>query len=367
MKRLFAAALILAAPAQAQTAATAAAAEAAAALAAEKARTDALVAQTAATKAETDLLAARVAALGLKNEATGKTTVDDKVGSVEGRMLAARGLAAAGPEIARGVDEKRAGRPVVILGNAGIFAFDQPVVVRQEMTRLGTMVTSALAPCRAAAGEPVVTESIMGALPAIGAVVNALKTDVDIKGFDAQLDERVVINAVAAARDFFIVPAEAVRPDEKGSLFSRLAGLRELQGQAAACRLRSAAGTPAAAALDASITAIEAFSIRVTAAGAEGRPSILAQAALVDAIAALNPMVLRVSVEATGGSLLVRKNLFTALGAPAVGLTGGGVVSWRLTDPASGGVKAAGVLVCRTALTNLRAIHANTARAGDCK
>jgi hypothetical protein len=46
--------------------------------------------------------------------------------------------------------------------------------------------------------------------------------------------------------------------------------------------------------------------------------------------------------------------------------TSGLVISYRLSDPAKGRVEKSGVLVCRTALTNMREIHAGRVRASDC-
>ncbi len=63
------------------------------------------------------------------------------------------------------------------------------------------------------------------------------------------------------------------------------------------------------------------------------------------------------TVEKGGGSLLKRSNLWTALGAPTVGITGGLIVSYTLTEPRGGGFLQGGALVCRTALTNLRDVQ----------
>jgi len=98
--------------------------------------------------------------------------------------------------------------------------------------------------------------------------------------------------------------------------------------------------------------------------GAEA--SLLSRAMRYAAVTKDNPLLLRLYTENIGGSLLKRANVWTALGAPAVGLTGGLVVSYRLSDPQLGEVKFAGVLVCRTALTDMRSIHAGRARASAC-
>jgi hypothetical protein len=83
-------------------------------------------------------------------------------------------------------------------------------------------------------------------------------------------------------------------------------------------------------------------------------------------VAGINPTTLKIKVESSGGTTIVRKNFFTLFGAPAVGMTGGVVVSYSIvesgTNRATGGIAA-----CPTGLVDLRAIHngQGLAKSGD--
>ncbi len=75
--------------------------------------------------------------------------------------------------------------------------------------------------------------------------------------------------------------------------------------------------------------------------------------------------ILELKVEKVGGTLLKRKNLAVALGASSLGITGGSVVSYSLTDK-DGVVQAAGLLHCGTTLTNFKKVHQRHKIVGKC-
>lgn len=71
-----------------------------------------------------------------------------------------------------------------------------------------------------------------------------------------------------------------------------------------------------------------------------------------------DPLLRRLYVENAGGGLLAWSAIWTALGAHAVGLTGGLLVSYRNSDPKTGQIQTSDVLVCRTTLIKMRSIQA---------
>jgi len=103
------------------------------------------------------------------------------------------------------------------------------------------------------------------------------------------------------------------------------------------------------------VARIEAFNSRITTATADGKvplATVLKQSVLEDSS---SPYVLRTKVNRAGGTMLKRKNLLTAIGAPPFTLSGGIIADYILSDRTSGVVVKAGSVVCRTRLTGLHA------------
>jgi hypothetical protein len=66
--------------------------------------------------------------------------------------------------------------------------------------------------------------------------------------------------------------------------------------------------------------------------------------------------LLRLSIDKSGGTLLKRKNLWTALGARSLAVTAGIVVSYRVSDT-NGEALSGGTIYCTTAQTNFANLH----------
>jgi hypothetical protein len=98
----------------------------------------------------------------------------------------------------------------------------------------------------------------------------------------------------------------------------------------------------------------------------EGKVPLLTALRAAKFTAAANTFgILELKVEKVGGTLLKRKNLLVALGASGLGITGGSVVSYSLTNK-DGLVKAAGLLHCGTTLTNFKMVHKRHMIGGRC-
>lgn len=67
--------------------------------------------------------------------------------------------------------------------------------------------------------------------------------------------------------------------------------------------------------------------------------------------------VLHLSIDKSGGTLLKRKNLWTGLGAPSLGVTSGIIVRYRISDPSSGERDSGGVIYCTTKQASFRDVH----------
>ena len=66
--------------------------------------------------------------------------------------------------------------------------------------------------------------------------------------------------------------------------------------------------------------------------------------------------LVRVNIEKSGGTLLKRKNIAVAFGAPAVAVTGG-LIATYVIDSGKGYSEGQGMVVCQTRLANLRTVH----------
>lgn len=313
---------------------------------------------------------AQIDALGLP-KAEGKTTLGADAGKIESWMLASGTLT----EAARVIDDGIKTTLVVLLDSDDVLDLNKSLVLQREMRALSLALEMATP-------EACETQQV-GALAvppiaAIGAFLSLIRTDTELTGLTIEGAEGVLLNAIAGSTPGkYVIPSEIVRTNENGTTAAQLANLLQARTAVPACRalLEVRAKTTAEKAtapaqiakLDAVAKQIDTYVTAIVTRG-DGKPSTLEIAMVGDTITdtAGDFRVLRVRLEKAGGTLLKRANLFTAFGAPAVGITGGAVISWHLTNPATGVVDKGGVLVCRTKLTNLSDIHQGQVRASAC-
>lgn len=366
-------------------------------------------AAAAATTASTARLKAQMDALGLPTP-EGTTTLGTNAAMIETWMLSAATLDTAAQAIADDVFANLGGAPAGAAGQA-----EEP-----RRQSIGAAAAAAQGGQEAALGKPTIlllargeelnldstnnlrfeasdlTAKLEEAIPqqckegrgpgggedgggfpiaAIGALAGLLKTDTEISGIDVNMGDQMLISAVGRRlkdRARVIIPSAAIAPPNDGALLNQWRTLASKQAEAKECRVNFAKNTQTAwvkkklAALDAAIARVDALDARVTKPDDKGRIP-LAQAIRYDALLSDEPQVLRVHVEKAGGSILKRANLFTALGAPAVGITGGLIVEHNLTDPRTGELVTSGDTVCRTALTNLGDVQAGRIRGGKAR
>lgn len=110
----------------------------------------------------------------------------------------------------------------------------------------------------------------------------------------------------------------------------------------------------------ATLKSVDEFIASVTAADKEG------SVPLIDIIRAerlstmiTNRSILTVALEKAGGTMLKRKGIDVALGAPSVRASGGVIVSYTIETPESTGraITASGIVACATRLTELKRVH----------
>ncbi|WP_284125842.1 hypothetical protein [Parerythrobacter aestuarii] len=79
--------------------------------------------------------------------------------------------------------------------------------------------------------------------------------------------------------------------------------------------------------------------------------------------------VIDLSIAKSGGTLLKRKNLGTALGFKSLAVTAGLIVNYKLSSPANGAIAASGIVYCTTTQRSFGAIHKldDTSKVANCK
>lgn len=390
---------------------TTALAEETAALNAQAARDNAAAAAinaaTAKVKAQTD-------ALGLP-KVEGKTTLNNNAGVLESWILSSYAVEASGEQIARKVATALATLPAAshaeveavgddkdllnVLAEGAESATsngDNPTIVPprrillvsgDEALALDTaanvsgqiglarrkLKVAANDLCRRRGGTPFIASATL--LPLIGAAANLLKSDTEISGLDVTIPSRMLAAATGkhlrSAAWAVVLPSAAVATSQGSPTAKAWTGLLALRDASRGCLPSTPDDQlpdpmkPKVKALREAIAAADEMESKLLKADDKGNTP-LGQAVRVDALMeGAHPYVLRVNVEKGGGSLLKRSNVWTALGASAVGITGGLISSYSLTDPYTGELIVSGNVACRTAMTSLRAVQTSKVKLPD--
>lgn len=339
-----------------------------------------ILAENEQFKARADGFQAQVDALGLPKP-KGETSLEGNAGKLEGWMLASATLNVAATRIDENIGPWLANNApsetVILLDSDDVLDLKVGEMLRFELDGLTASYGDAMrqtnctnAPgIRAAAATPVTA--------LIGTALSLLRTDTKISGFSFDTAEGALLNAIAGTTGGrYAIPGDLAAPGAGGATLTRLRDFIKLRGDADVCRaaIETAAGSNADAKKAAAARLVPLLTLAARSQAwldavserKDGKPSRLELAMVADALLVADTArpVLRVRIEKAGGSLLHRSNLFTMLGAPAIGITGGTVISWRLSTPGDGVTRAGGILVCRTKLTNLNAIHAGRVAVG---
>jgi hypothetical protein len=329
------------------------------------------VAQTERIKAETDLEKAkadrlkaeadRITALGLP-KFEGKTDLGANAGAMEATLLSTRALGAAPQAVA--TESTESGKPkILVLTKDEVLDMGEAAAIQFEMDAIGVLFSNA----EALRPAPLHIESFP-VLPAISALAGLLRSDATLSYLDAAaIDDRMFVWAVASK-----LPGQAVLPgariggevgDAGKAMIEKLRGLaaRRLsagkrRGDLADVKKPTGRDKDELAALTAAITRYDAFFARVTTATDKGVVPFIAAARVSDLLGNGYP-VLRLHVDKAGGSLVNTKNIATTFGIDPLKISGGIVVSYLLTNPATGDVAKADVLSCHTTLTSIRRVQ----------
>ncbi|AJA11692.1 Putative secreted protein (plasmid) [Sphingopyxis fribergensis] len=328
----------------------------------EKARSEARKAAADARKAEIEaeiaLEKARFSFLP-QSPAEGKVTLGDGAGKAEAAMLTTSAIRKAAEEIV-----KKAKPPAKTILIAGSDQFDLSALLtfRAEAMGVEAQLKSALAVGDlASCTDGTIGVEIVGAgvSTLITGVAGMLRTDTELRGIKTELDAQLLARAIAAIEPGLVIPKYRINPavSKNNSVLCQLNRLDLARGTAQA--KLTAAPPPSAdskARLEGAIKRFDDFYQSWTKPGEGGTVRLAAAIAQAEFLGA-DTRVLRVHLDSQGGSLLTRRNLWTALGAKAIAVSGGVVASFTLDDPATGAIEKSGVYICGTTLTDFRKVQ----------
>jgi len=334
-------------------------------------------AKAAEYKAEAEAAAARFSALP-KSPAKGETTLNQGAGKLETNLLVASTYREAARIIATdpGI-QKKGDHPILLLPGTAALDRSQTMAFHAQAVGLKSAFSSAMPNVKFQCGgvrssgvdiQMVPPDTIMAGL---GAVADLLKTDITISAIDSDLGEASLVRAVAAARPTEFTTTFKVPDLDNNSVALTLCELQDARLKAEVA-LRLLGPEPQkehpreAAALTQVTQAYDTFLGKLTTPSTD-KPAPLALIMAEAVIETYPGRILRVWADAKGGTVIVRKNFWTLLGARSLGMTGGSVVSYMLTDKDDGNVYAAGFLHCNTKLVSLRDAHKDAFAEGFCE
>ena len=314
-----------------------------------------------------------LAALKL-SDATGETTLGENPGELEGVMMTAWAMDSAADMIAKRVGTNRTNyKFIVTYGNTSPSLGDFTLFKTATEILVDASNQVQHAHCRAdgVAPDDAVGINAIDPVSAVTAILDLLKTDTKITGFSVEgMDAALAANIAGRLSKSYVVdgPVTIADSNEAFEAFKDVQAvqqeMRKTLQDSSVCNGFNDADK---AALQARIAENDTFLAKSLARPEGGGRSPLERAAAVAGLDSQTgvPLVLNIKIVHAGGSIIERKNLFTVLGAPAVGLTGGLVGHYTLRDPASGKIEEGGTIVCRTDKTSFGKVQ-NGPTPGNC-
>ena len=315
--------------------------------------------------------------------AEGKFTIGEGGGKLETEFLVADAVASAADYIAEAVD----GRSDILLvegpatrGNVRLLAFQaeahgikKAAARALEMPGDPCAVQPAWNTDRAVGIAAVGAGPLFGAGALIGALGDMLKTDTTVTGKESALTEEQLVRALLVKRTdlFRTTYFDAATFDPNNDVIKELdcLGTYDQAIQAGLAQFDTDEEKKANAGKIARLTAASAKLDELYDRLLEvekDSPPLLGLLYADAEISKNSGSVLRVWIDASGGTFINRRNLWTMLGARSLGMTGGAVVSYLLIDRPTGKVAAAGFLKCTTDLVSLRRAHQPQLKTGYC-
>ena len=281
-------------------------------------------------------------------------------------MLASRAVSRAAELISGEVAPqcKAGGSPVVVLGRDEAFDLNSAQTMMARMDYHSQILTQAMPQKTGTGGNK--WFSLPLALNLISAAAGLFGNDVKVSAIELpEINDAMLANAVAGRlADCAILPSAGggIADFEHSKVAQKLTALVKLRNEAA----QALAGLPAKAnaaqkaraqSLKTAIAEFDDFYKSINTPEADGKTALI-RAILVERVAlAQSPLLLRVAVTRSGGTITNAKNVKTFFGADPVRVSGGLIATYALVNATSGAVVAAGTTACQTAQAKLRNVQ----------
>jgi hypothetical protein len=269
-------------------------------------------------------------------------------GKLEGAILSAYAIQAAAVTIK---NDAKISEKILVAGYEDVIGADVYAVYQLEYEQLCTQ----LGGCKTVTKPSQNPNFESLSIPAIGAILPALssllRSETEVSSLDGGLsDHRLLAFAVARAygKDAIVlVPPTLTSINPNDATIKELEDLKNKRNAVAAGLLKKKAAVDAA----------DAFFSALYTADKDGNIKLLdvIKARRFDE-AMKGRKLLRVKIENSSGTLLKRKNLWVALGAPAIAASGGLIATYALDEGNGTSVKQ-GMVLCQAGVKNLRKIH----------
>ena len=316
-------------------------------------------------KLVTQMGALSTAIEGLREK--GADTVKEHGGELEGALLSSFAIKAAAAQIRK----ENTGTGYLVASPSDAIASDRWLMFDAQIRGLCIRLTEndTCSVVAAVAGRrPLVDRDEAGALPLLSAITtilpilsSVLRSETEVSALGGELsDSKLLARAVAqdstATSSFTLLAPPRLTDIARSEPYLALQRLIAARNKIAAANAK-----PKNEAVAASIkTADEFVALNLTADAAGNVPLLdVIRAKAMLAKLGKRPLLI-VSIEKAGGTLLTRKGIDVALGAPSVRASGGVIISYTVasSDPANfGEISKTGFLACTTRLTELKRIH----------
>lgn len=285
----------------------------------------------------------------------GKNELGSNGGNQEGAYLATLATRAAAFVINKKVSGK--GSQYIVLSGDDQLSFDSLIAFRFETRGLlrafdATLAQQNVQECQLGAKDGTGSRSA-AFIGALGSVLGLLQSETKVSGINSLSTNSLLLSALTAlSPNQYVVPSDILIPIERrdSETVRRLSKLEECLVKAREIlpelskdrkeRIKTLIGTASTYLAD----LLSAKNGKVKLA------TIIREAE----IARGDRKVLRINLERSGATLMTRRNLFTALGARAIGVSGGVSATYRLTDFRDGSILSSGVIVCRTKVKDIK-------------
>ncbi len=321
----------------------------------------ALLAVLAAQPAAADETLAAVLGFGAGLITNNSTTLGNNAGELESWSVAAQIADAAADTLWFRLNKSApAGRTVMLLGTGQAFDPSAYATVQARTRWLGERYKMVEKKCPPLPGTKADDGAALTSLPTIlTAVQGVLKSETKIDDKIIAPPEAFWLNAVAGrAKGRSIVTPGSLLPNPDAVVANDWLALVAKVFAIPCAQSKDTAAKPIQD-LIAEITTTDAGFRKAEA----GKLSLLEQASALEGLGLGSTplLVLRTSQQKVGGTIIQTKNIFTALGAPALRIGGGMVITWELSEIEANGKKAnvvtAGNLACTAPMRQLGTVN----------